>query len=99
MKIVIKLGGYIFPSNLDARIILKYAQLFKKLSGEGHKLVIVTGGGEEARKYITVARKLRGSEVICDLIGIEISRINALLLITALGNDAYPESPKTIWRS
>jgi uridylate kinase len=96
LKIVIKLGGYIFPSNLDAHVILKYAQLFRKLSREGHKLVIITGGGEEARKYITIARELRGSEVICDLIGIEISRINALLLITALGNDAYPEPPKTI---
>ncbi len=96
LKIVIKIGGHIFPSKLGSKIILEYTKLFRKLSGEGHKVVIISGGGEEARKYITVARELGGSELVCDLLGIEVSRLNALLLITSLGSDAYPEPPKNI---
>jgi uridylate kinase len=93
---VIKIGGYVFPSKLESKIILKYTKLFRKLNKEGHKIVIITGGGEEARKYISVARELRGSELVCDLLGIEVSRLNALLLITSLGSEAYPEPPKNI---
>lgn len=96
MKIVIKIGGHIFPSKLESKRILEYTKLFKKLSREGHKIVIITGGGEEARKYITVARELKGSELACDLLGIEVSRLNAFLLITTLGTEAYPEPPKNI---
>ena len=96
LKIVIKIGGYIFPLKLESKTILEYTKVFRKLSREGHKIVIISGGGEEARKYITVARKLGGSELVCDLFGIEVSRLNALLLITSLGNDAYPEPVKNI---
>ncbi len=96
LKIVIKIGGHIFPSKLESKRILEYTKIFRKLSREGHKIVIISGGGEEARKYITVARELGGSELVCDLFGIEVSRLNALLLITSLENDAYPEPPKNI---
>lgn len=96
MKIVIKIGGYIFPSNLASKKILEYTMLFRQLSRANHKLVIIAGGGEEARKYIAIARELGGSELVCDLLGIEVSRLNAFLLITSLGSDAYPESPKNI---
>ncbi len=96
LKIVIKIGGHIFPSKLESTVILEYAKLFRKLSREGYKIVIITGGGEEARKYITVTRELGGSELVCDLLGIEVSRLNAFLFITSLGNDAYPEPPKNI---
>ena len=96
MKIVLKLGGHLFPSKLDSRKILGYTKLLKKLRRDDHKIVVVTGGGEEARKYIKIARELEGSELACDLLGIEVSRLNALLLITSLGGDAYPEPPTTI---
>jgi len=96
LKIILKLGGHVFPSKLDSKKILDYTGLLKKLRRNGHKIVVVTGGGEDARKYIKIVRELKGSELICDLIGIEISRLNAFLLITSLGDDAYPEPPKTI---
>jgi uridylate kinase len=57
---------------------------------------MVTGGGAIARKYITVARELGGSEAFCDQLGIYVSRLNARLLIAALGHVAYPEVPSTI---
>lgn len=96
MKVTIKLGGFIFPSNLESEVIQLYAAVIKKLSLQGHRLVIITGGGDNARKYIKVARDLGASECFCDILGIEITRLNARLLITALGENVYPETPDSI---
>jgi len=90
---VVKVGGHLFPSRIDASRISDYIVLFKKLKKDGHSLVVITGGGIEARKYIKTARELGGSEFICDIIGIMFSRINARLLIAGLGEDAYSELP------
>lgn len=96
MKIAIKIGGHVFPSKLDLNKISGYTETFKRLVSDGHRLIVVTGGGEEARKYINAARKLGGSELVCDLIGIQVSRLNARLLISKLGGDAYPEPPTSV---
>jgi len=96
LKIAIKIGRYAFPSKLDFEVVSAYAEVFKKLRSEGHRLVVVTGGGEDARKYIDAARKLGGSELVCDLMGIQVSRLNARLLISRLGEDAYPEPPTSV---
>ncbi len=96
MKVVIKVGGHTFPSKPDIERVSTYVELFRKVKHEGHRLVVVTGGGEEAREYIAAARVLGGSEALCDLIGIYMSRLNARLLIAGLGEDAYPEPPISI---
>jgi len=96
MKIVIKIGGYAFPSEIDVGLIIEYANILRQLRKDGHIVVAVTGGGENARKYINSARKLGGAEFLCDLIGIHVSRLNAYLLITKLGEDAYPNPPTSI---
>ena len=93
MKAVIKLTGSIFPSKLNIDRVLEYVKLFKELKNKGHKIVLVAGGGEQARKYISAARKMGASEVSCDIIGINVARLNARLLIAGLGNDAYSEPP------
>lgn len=96
MKIVIKVGGHVFASAIDPEGIKAYSKLLRKLRSEGHKIVVVMGGGGEARKYIQAAKELGGSDFTCDLLGIEVSRLNARLLIASLGEDAYPEPPRTI---
>ena len=93
---VVKIGGHILASQLDPRKIEEYLKLLKSLREEGHKIVVVVGGGGEARKYIRVAKRLGGSEFVCDVLGIEVSRLNARLLIAGLGDLAYPEPPRTI---
>ncbi len=95
MIIGIKIGGHIFASHTDSKI-KAYAELLTKLQAAGHRIVAVMGGGDEARKYILAARKLGGSELVCDVLGIEVARLNARLLITALGDQAYPEPPTSI---
>ena len=92
MLIVLSLGGSILAKDLDPDRFLKYADVLRNISKK-HSLLVVTGGGEGARQYISTARAVGADEVTCDYIGIEITRLNAALLAAALGKDAYPEIP------
>lgn len=90
MKLVISIGGSILVSNLSAENFRKYAEVLRDLS-KIHQLVVVVGGGIIAREYISISRELGANEAVSDLIGIEVTRLNARLLISALGDVAYPE--------
>jgi uridylate kinase len=90
MIIIISIGGSVLISDLDPGRIREYAQTVKKLSRQ-HTIYVVVGGGKTARDYISAARALGANEVECDIIGIDMTRINARLLIAALGSSAYPE--------
>ena len=92
MKIVISIGGSVMISNLDPDRIQDYADSVKRLAKD-HTIYVVVGGGRIARDYISAARLLGANEVECDVIGIDMTRINARLLIAALGGHAYPEPP------
>ena len=94
MKIVISIGGSILVSTLEPARIKQYADVIRKIALD-NELFIVTGGGVAARDYIETARALGANEMMCDFIGIDVTRINATLLIAALGEDAYPQVPKT----
>ena len=96
MNSVIKIGGFLFGDKLDENQIKAYAQVLRDIHRQGQGMVIITGGGETARKYITAARAQGTNEAQCDQIGIHATRLNARLLISALGEDAFPEVPKTI---
>ncbi len=89
MILVVSIGGSVLTSNLDPERIRKYASSIKALAEE-HTTYIVVGGGRIARDYITAARDLGANEVECDIIGIDMTRINAKLLIAALDSTAYP---------
>lgn len=89
MILVVSIGGSVLTSNLDPERIRKYASSIQALADE-HTTYIVVGGGRIARDYITAARDLGANEVECDIIGIDMTRINAKLLIAAMGNSAYP---------
>lgn len=97
MRVAIKMGGYAFPSDLDSKMIENYATLFRKLHHSGNKILVVTGGGENARKYIKAARALGADEANCDQIGIEVTRLNARLLISKLDDEACPEPPTNMY--
>ena len=57
---------------------------------EDLKFFLVVGGGRTAREYIGYARKLGADESYLDEIGISCTRLNAMLLIAALGEKAAP---------
>lgn len=92
MKIVIAIGGSILLKEYDYQKFQEYSEILKSLSNK-HELFVVVGGGKPARDYISVIRDLNGGEAQCDDIGIEVTRINAKLLLTALGDYAYQRVP------
>jgi len=93
-RIVIKLSGRLFGMD-NVKVLKDYAAFLVKLS-KICQPVIVAGGGTIARHYISHARSSGTDESTLDELGIEISRLNAKLLIYALGNKAYSHPPTTL---
>jgi uridylate kinase len=92
MLVVLSVGGSILAKDLKPESFRAYAVALKELAKE-NTVVVVTGGGTAARDYINVARSVGCNEVECDYIGIDVTRLNAKLLISALGDAAYPQPP------
>ncbi len=93
-RIVIKLSGRIFGMD-NVKILKDYARFLVKIS-KVCQPVIVAGGGHIARRYINYARSSGADESSLDELGIDISRLNAKLLIYALKHRAYPHPPITL---
>ena len=93
-RIVIKLSGRIFGMD-NVKVLKDYASFLVKISKICQPIVI-TGGGNIARHYISHARSSGADESTWDELGIEISRLNAKLLIYTLKNKAYSHPPTTL---
>jgi uridylate kinase len=93
-KIVIKLSGRIFGMD-NVKVLKDYASFLVRISKTCQPIVIA-GGGNIARHYISHARSSGADESTLDELGIEISRLNAKLLIYALKNKAYSHPPTTL---
>ncbi|PSQ07524.1 UMP kinase [Halobacteriales archaeon QS_6_71_20] len=90
MRAVLSLGGSVLAPELDPERVARYADAIERLVGEGCELGVVVGGGGAARDYIAAARELDANEVQLDQLGIDVTRVNARLLITALGPAVDP---------
>lgn len=94
-RIVIKLSGKIFGMDNNTKLLKDYATFLVKTS-KTCQPVIIAGGGKIARHYISHARSSGADESTLDELGIEVSRLNARLLIYALKGKAYPHPPTTL---
>jgi uridylate kinase len=94
-RVAIKLSGSIFSEERNQDTIKKYAEMLTDISIDVQPIVIA-GGGKIARHYINLARCLGSDEASLDIMGIEVSRLNAKLLIAALGEQAYSQVPKNL---
>ena len=92
--IVIKLSGKVFGIE-QTKNLKDYARFFVKIS-KICQPILIAGGGKIARHYISHARSSGADESTLDELGIEISRLNAKLLIYALKDKAYPHPPTTL---
>ena len=92
--IVIKLSGKVFGIE-QTKDLKDYARFFVKIS-KICQPILIAGGGKIARHYISHARSSGADESTLDELGIEISRLNAKLLIYALKDKAYPHPPTTL---
>ena len=93
-RIVIKLSGRVFGMD-NVKVLKDYAAFLVKIS-KVCQPVVIAGGGNIARHYISHARSSGADESTLDELGIEISRLNAKLLIYALKNKAYTHPPTTL---
>ncbi|AEH06551.1 UMP kinase [Methanothermococcus okinawensis] len=95
MKIVFALGGSVVMPKEGASVdkLKEYAEVFKKIKDMGNELGIVVGGGNTARNYISIAREFT-NEAFCDEIGILATRMNSMLLMSALGNYVVKKVPE-----
>jgi len=85
MKIVVSLGGSVFGNDVER--IREFGRVLDTIA-EKNQLFVVVGGGKLAREYIGKARELGASETFCDYIGIAATRMNAMLLISAMKSAA-----------
>ncbi|MFA5102849.1 MAG: UMP kinase [Candidatus Thermoplasmatota archaeon] len=92
--VVVSIGGSVVLSDeADALFLKKLTALFKKVS-QGYKLFVIVGGGKIARRYIQLGRTVGFDEDTLDLIGIDVTRVNARV-ITSLLEVSNKEIPHT----
>ncbi|MBY8983172.1 MAG: UMP kinase [Candidatus Lokiarchaeota archaeon] len=97
-KIVIKIGGsLLFEQNnsINSQRIIEICDIIKE-NFFFETIIIIVGGGIIAREYIKFIRQSTQNEALSDIIGIDVSRLNAKLLISYLNDKAYPIVPKSI---
>lgn len=83
----------VLSDEADALFLKKLTALFKKVS-QGYKLFVIVGGGKIARRYIQLGRTVGFDEDTLDLIGIDVTRVNARV-ITSLLEVSNKEIPHT----
>lgn len=93
--LVIKLSGSVFNFKTTSQSLKQYARLLLEMQTRVQP-VVVSGGGIIARHYVNLARPLGSDESSLDIMGIEISRLNAMLLSAALGDSVYPVIPRSL---
>ena len=78
--IVLSLGGsLIVPDSVDYKYLHKFRFFVNKLIKK-YKIVIVTGGGKTARRYIEGLKREKVGEVFYSLVGIMATKLNARLI-------------------
>lgn len=73
------------------------AKTIRSQAETGRQLVVVVGGGQTARSYISAAEQLGANNGMKDQFGILVARLNARLFIEALGTDvAFSDPPESL---
>ncbi len=88
-KVVVSLSGSFFD---EPELICEYAKIFSKIRSKLEMLCVVTGGGRVAREYIAKAEIVGLKERERHMLGIAVTRVNALLLGFALSFEEIPQS-------
>ncbi len=94
MRVVLKLTGKVFELG-NERVLLEISKILKE-KALTDRVAVITGGGKTARKYVELGKELGVSNAWLDLLGMEASRLNALLLAALLGELAYTPIPRSV---
>ena len=93
MKLVIKIGGSLLftaDQQFELTRFKEYAQLIQQVKNQGHEIILVVGGGSLAKSLVEKGQHLGGNRDALDYLGIAATWVCAQLMITALGELAYP---------
>ncbi len=91
-----KLSGRVFARD-NSKVMGEYASVLGMMRDNYDvQPIVIAGGGEIARYYISRARLVGADESTLDELGIDVSRLNAKLLACALSTGAYPHTPTTL---
>lgn len=89
MRVMFDIGGStLVPDKPDLNEIKRRADEISEVN-EDHDPLVVVGGGQTARDYIKVGDELGADETFLDMLGVDVTKINAKLFIKALGDEAY----------
>lgn len=89
--IIISLGGsLVAPGNIDVDFLKKFRNSLQKYLNK-NKFFILVGGGKIARNYQKALAEFGASDFDRDLIGINITRLNAEVVKQLFGKDSYKE--------
>ncbi len=98
MPVVLSIGGS--SINPDGKPDINFLKGISKVLKESKdEFGIVTGGGSVARAYANAAKELGASEYDADAVAIVATKLNAHILISALGDIAHPNVPMTFERA
>ena len=86
MNIVISIGGSLLTQSLTYEHFSKYANIIRELA-KHHNLVVICGGGKQAREYMNIAKGASRDER--DFIGIMATHMNASTLACMIGKNAH----------
>jgi uridylate kinase len=78
-------GSMINPSLIDEEYVEKFASIIR--SAGANKMGVVVGGGSTARSYVSSLKKFTKNDFLLDHIGILATRMNATVVLNALGLD------------
>jgi uridylate kinase len=95
LRVIIRVGGSVVASPVNAELIGQYVESLKKLAKAKHEIVVVIGGGSLAREFIKYAKIMGLSEPERDMVAISVSRLIAQLFILKLddaGSGTVPTS-------
>lgn len=83
---VVSIGGSLIvnESGPDAEKIRVIADTISSLHSAGKRFVLVVGGGRTARSYVEAMRSAGANNFELDLLGIHITRANAMLVANAI---------------
>jgi uridylate kinase len=83
--VVVSLGGSIVLSHEGNGDFLRQLTAMLKKMSTHYKLYVTVGGGYIARRYIQLGREFGFDEDTLDLIGIDVTRVNAHIIAHLLG--------------
>jgi uridylate kinase len=94
--VVVSIGGSVLiPNDNDFEYLSGLAELLVDMSTQV-RLYIVVGGGRISRYYIKLAREFGTDEGNLDEMGVDVTRLNARLLISALKGNVNDSPPETV---